>query len=97
MIKLLVAQNVPVYFYVLNTTVEAFQLPEWRKYPHNGEHYFLSGAPFMDIGFFPRFPKLERTMWTDNDRNMSHFFMKTYSDFARFGYVIKKIVFLLKI
>lgn len=84
-IKLLVAQNVPVYFYVLNTTVEALQLPEWRKYPHNGEFYFLTGAPFMDTEFFSRFPKLERNMWTDNDRNMSHFFMKTYSDFARFG------------
>lgn len=81
------AQKVPVYFYVLNTTVEALLFPEWRKYPHNIEQYFLTGAPFMDIEFLPRFPKLERNMWTDNDRNMSHFFMKTYSDFARFGLV----------
>jgi hypothetical protein len=27
-------------------------------------------------------------MWTDNDRNMSHFFMKAYTDFAKYGYVI---------
>jgi len=26
-------------------------------------------------------------MWTDNDRNMSHFFMKAYSNFAKYGYV----------
>lgn len=85
MIKLLVEQKVPVYFYVLNTTVEGLNLPHWRKVPHNGEHYFLTGAPFMDIEFFPRRDRLERNMWTDNDRNMSHFFMKTFSDFARFG------------
>ncbi|XP_068085418.1 cholinesterase isoform X2 [Anabrus simplex] len=85
MAKLLVEKDVPVYLYVLNTTVEAFRLPLWRKVPHNIEHYFLTGAPFMDVEFFPRKPHLERTMWTDNDRNMSHFFMKAYSDFARYG------------
>jgi len=26
-------------------------------------------------------------MWTDNDRNMSYFFMKAYSNFAKYGYV----------
>ncbi|XP_046672801.1 neuroligin-2 isoform X2 [Homalodisca vitripennis] len=85
MVKLLVERQVPVYIYVLNTTVEAFRLPEWRKYPHDIEHYLLTGAPFMDIEFFPEKPPLERTMWTDNDRNMSHFFMKAYSNFARYG------------
>nr|CAD7454821.1 unnamed protein product [Timema tahoe] len=35
--------------------------------------------------FFPRKSHLERTMWTDNDRNMSHFFMKAFTDFARYG------------
>ncbi|XP_054268687.1 neuroligin-2 [Macrosteles quadrilineatus] len=84
-VKLLVEQHVPVYMYVLNTTIEAFRFPEWRKYPHDIEHYLLTGAPFMDIEFFPAKPRLERTMWTDNDRNMSHFFMKAYSNFARFG------------
>lgn len=84
-IKLLVAQKVPVYFYVLNTTIEAFRLPEWRKVPHDSEHYFLTGAPFLDTEFLPKRARIERNLWTDNDRNMSHFFMKTYTDFARFG------------
>lgn len=69
----------------MNTTVEAFKLPEWRKVPHDAEHFFLTGAPFMDTEFFPKRLRLERNMWTDNDRNMSHFFMKTYTDFARYG------------
>lgn len=85
MVKLLVEQNVPVYWYVLNTTIEAFKLPEWRKVPHNNELYFLTGAPFMDTELFPKRLRFDRNMWTDNDRNMSHFFMKTFTDFARFG------------
>lgn len=85
MVKLLVQQKVPVYWYVMNTTVEAFKLPEWRKVPHDAEHFFLTGAPFMDTEFFPKRLRLNRNMWTDNDRNMSHFFMKTYTDFARYG------------
>lgn len=85
MTKLLVEQNVPVYMYVLNTTVEGLRLQDWRAVPHNAEHYFLTGAPFMDVEFFPKRDRLDRNMWTDNDRNMSHFFMKTFSDFARFG------------
>nr|XP_018906011.1 PREDICTED: acetylcholinesterase [Bemisia tabaci] len=84
-VKLLVSQDVPTYMYVMNTTVEALRLPEWRKYPHNIEHYFLTGAPFMDTEFFPPSAHLERNMWTDNDRNMSHFFMKAYSNFAKYG------------
>ncbi|XP_037047980.1 cholinesterase isoform X2 [Bradysia coprophila] len=85
MVKLLVEQNVPVYMYVMNTTVEGLKLQEWRKVPHDAEHFFLTGAPFMDVEFFPRRARLDRNMWTDNDRNMSHFFMKTFTDFARFG------------
>lgn len=84
-VKLLVEQNVPVYWYVLNTTVEGFKHAEWRKVPHDTEYWFLTGAPFMDTEFFPRRARLDRQMWTDNDRNMSHFFMKTFTDFARFG------------
>ncbi|KAI5750278.1 hypothetical protein M8J76_014309 [Diaphorina citri] len=84
-VKLLVEKNVPVFMYVMNTTVEAFRLPEWCKYRHNIEHYFLTGAPFMDIEFFPSKDLLRRNMWTDNDRNMSHFFMKAYTNFAKFG------------
>ncbi|KAH8325093.1 hypothetical protein KR074_010616 [Drosophila pseudoananassae] len=85
MVKLLLEQKVPVYMYVLNTTVEALNLPQWRKYPHDIERYFLTGAPFMDTEFFPKKEHLQRNMWTDNDRNMSHFFMQTYSNFARYG------------
>lgn len=83
--KLLVENDVPVYLYVLNTTIEALRLDEWRKVPHNIEHYLLAGAPFMDVEFFPSNLGFHRTMWTDNDRNMSHFFMKAYTDFARYG------------
>ncbi|XP_058446589.1 acetylcholinesterase isoform X1 [Malaya genurostris] len=85
MIKLLVERKVPVYSYVTNTTIEGLKLAYWRKVPHDIEHYLLTGAPFMDVEFFPRKARLDRLMWTDNDRNMSHFFMKTYSDFARYG------------
>ena len=69
----------------MNTTIEALKFPEWRKYPHDIENYFLTGAPFMDVEFYPKRARLDRNAWTDNDRNMSHFFMKTYTDFARFG------------
>ncbi|XP_075229827.1 carboxyl ester lipase-like protein Gli isoform X2 [Lycorma delicatula] len=85
MVKLLVDQGVPVYMYVMNTTVESLHFPEWRKYSHNIEHLFLTGAPFMDAEYFPAKPHLERTMWTNNDRNMSHFFMKAFTDFAKYG------------
>ncbi|XP_063375509.1 cholinesterase [Cydia amplana] len=85
MVKLLLEQKVPVYMYVLNTTVESYNWSLWRQYSHDIEHYFLTGAPFMDQEFFPRKQRIDRQMWTPNDRNMSHFFMKAFSDFARFG------------
>lgn len=50
MAKLLIDQKVPVYLYVLNTTIEAFNYPQWRRVPHDTEHYLLAGAPFMDVG-----------------------------------------------
>ncbi|XP_044765921.1 neuroligin-2 [Coccinella septempunctata] len=84
MIKLLVEQDIPVYMYVLNTTVESYSYPEWRKVPHDIEHYLLCGAPFMDVEFFPK-QNFTRKQWTNNDRNMSHFFMKAFTDFARYG------------
>ncbi|XP_014205534.1 acetylcholinesterase isoform X2 [Copidosoma floridanum] len=83
--KLLVENNVPVFLYVLNTTIEAFNLPEWRRVPHDIEHLLLAGAPFMDVEFFPEKLKLKRDMWTDSDRNMSYFFMKAYANFATMG------------
>lgn len=85
MVKLLIEQNVPVYMYVLNTTIESFNYPEWRKVPHDIEHYLLCGAPFLDIEMLPSRERFVRDQWTRNDRNMSHFFMKAYSDFARYG------------
>lgn len=48
--KLLVEKHVPTYLYVLNTTVEALTLPQWRSVSHNTELLWLTGAPFMDIG-----------------------------------------------
>lgn len=53
--KLLVERNVPVFLYVLNTTIEAFDLPLWRRVPHDTEHLLLAGAPFMDDGEFKAF------------------------------------------
>lgn len=106
MAKLLVEKHVPTYLYVLNTTVEALRLPQWRRVSHNTELLWLTGAPFMDVGkfvhtsfslsniinellffseFFPQKWNLKRDMWTDNDRNMSHFFMKAYANFATYG------------
>ncbi|XP_076633079.1 carboxyl ester lipase-like protein Gli isoform X3 [Colletes latitarsis] len=83
--KLLVEKRVPTYLYVLNTTIESLKLPQWRRVPHNTELLWLTGAPFMDIEFFPQKWRLKRDMWTDNDRNMSHFFMMAYSNFATYG------------
>ena len=51
-VKTLVRNRVDTYMYVQNTTVEALKLPWWRQITHNLEHYFLSGAPFMDPVFF---------------------------------------------
>lgn len=85
MVKLLIDEKVPIYMYVLNTTIESLRLDEWRKVPHNIEHYLLIGAPFMDVEFLPPKERFSRTQWTPNDRNMSHFFMKAYTDFARYG------------
>ena len=51
-VKTLVRNRVDTYMYVQNTTVEALKLPYWRQITHNLEHFFLSGAPFMDPEFF---------------------------------------------
>ncbi|XP_071872537.1 carboxyl ester lipase-like protein Gli isoform X1 [Bombus fervidus] len=83
--KVLIEKRVPTYLYVLNTTVEALTLPQWRSVSHDTELLWLTGAPFMDVEFFPQKWKLKRDMWTDNDRNMSHFFMKAYANFATYG------------
>lgn len=48
--------------YVQNTTVEALKLPWWRQITHNLEHYFLSGAPFMDPVFFSEDQQVRKTL-----------------------------------
>lgn len=35
--------------------------------------------------FFPSLNYMDKRKWTDNDRNMSHFFMKAYTNFATYG------------
>ncbi|XP_044006452.1 neuroligin-4, X-linked isoform X3 [Aphidius gifuensis] len=83
--KLLIEKKIPVYLYVLNTTVETLNLPHWNRVPHDTEYLWLTGAPFMDSEFFPDKYKIDRDKWSENDRNMSHFFMKAYSNFAKYG------------
>lgn len=39
----------------------------------------------MFAELFPSSLKLKKEMWTDNDRNMSYFFMKAYANFAHYG------------
>ena len=71
--------------YVQNTTVEALKLPWWRQITHNLEHYFLSGAPFMDPVFFPEDQRVSRHLWTEGDRNMSEFFIYAFANFSWYG------------
>ena len=59
-VKTLVRNRVDTYMYVQNTTVEALKLPWWRQITHNLEHYFLSGAPFMDPVFFSEDQQVRR-------------------------------------
>ena len=60
--KTLVRNRVDTYMYVQNTTVEALKLPYWRQITHNLEHFFLSGAPFMDPEFFS---EDQQVWWSD--------------------------------
>ncbi|XP_068200877.1 cholinesterase isoform X1 [Palaemon carinicauda] len=77
--------SVPTYYYLLNTTVEALKLPFWREIPNNIEYYFISGAPFMDPDFYPENFRVSRNQWGEGDRNMSHFMMKAFANFAKWG------------
>ena len=61
-VKTLVRNRVDTYMYVQNTTVEALKLPWWRQITHNLEHYFLSGAPFMDPVFFSEDQQVRKTL-----------------------------------
>ena len=85
LVKTLVRNGVDTYMYVQNTTVEALRLPWWRKITHNLEHYFLTGAPFMDSDFFPQNEQVSRELWTEGDRNMSQFFIYAFANFSWYG------------
>lgn len=39
------------------------------------------------IEFYSEDLKVERKQWTEDDRRMSEFFMKSLANFARYGYV----------
>ena len=86
MAKLLLKNNVKVYYYVLNYTIEALALSEWNAVPHDSEYFLASGAPFLDSKFFPSIPfNVKNVKWSEADRNMSQFFMESWSKFARYG------------
>jgi len=89
-VKTLVRNRVDTFTYVQNTTVEALRLPWWRHITHNLEHYFLSGAPFMDPVFFPEDRQISRHLWTESDRNMSEFFIFALSNFSWYGHPTPK-------
>lgn len=42
----------------------------------------------MDPKLFPSHLQLEEAKWTEADRNLSHFFMASWANFAKTGYVI---------
>jgi neuroligin len=49
------------------------------------EYYLLSGAPFMDPEFYPERVRIDRSAWTEGDRNMSNFFMTSVANMAYYG------------
>lgn len=55
--------------------------------PNNIEYYFVFGAPFMDPEFFPESIRVARNLWSEGDRNISEFMMKTFVNFAKWGWV----------
>lgn len=42
----------------------------------------------MDPKLYPSIYNLEDARWTEADRNLSHFFMASWANFAKKGYVI---------
>lgn len=90
-------QRVPTYYYLLNTTVEALKLPFWREIPNDIEYYFISGAPFMDPDFYPESVRVSREQWSEGDRNISEFMMKTIANFAKWGNPTQTQVQVLKV
>lgn len=84
MIKLLLKNNIKTYMYVFNYTAEGLNKPKWQGVPHDSEYLFITGAPFMDHKFYPSYLELDKADWTEADRNMSHFFMEAWANFAKF-------------
>jgi len=84
-VKLLLARGIQVHSYLLNYTLEALRLPFWREVPRGMEYYLLSGAPFMDPEFYPERVRVDRSAWTEGDRNMSNFFMTSVANMAYYG------------
>ena len=39
----------------------------------------------MDPDFYPENLRVSRNQWGEGDRNMSHFMMKTFANFAKYG------------
>jgi len=85
LVKLSLSLRLPTYQYVLNTTLEALKAPLWRQVPHNLQYYLLTGAPFMDPEFCPPDWRIERTAWTESDRNMSQLLIEAFANFAKYG------------
>ncbi|KAG0715389.1 Neuroligin-4, Y-linked [Chionoecetes opilio] len=90
-------QRVPTYYYLLNTTVEALKLPFWREIPNDIEYYFITGAPYMDPDFYPENVRVSRELWSEGDRNISEFMMKTMANFAKWGNPTQTQVEVLKV
>lgn len=85
-IKLLLARGTQVHTYVLNYTLEGLRLPFWREVSRELEYYLVSGAPFMDPEFFPERLRVDRSVWTESDRNMSLFMLTSIANFAHLGH-----------
>ena len=83
--KLLLARGIQVHSYLLNYTLEGLRLPEWREVPRSLEYYLLAGAPFMDPEFIPERLRVDRSTWTEGDRNMSNFLMAAVANMAHNG------------
>jgi hypothetical protein len=84
-VKLLLARGIQVHSYLLNYTMEGLRYPEWREVPRDLEYYMLAGAPFMDPEFIPERLRVDRSTWTEGDRNMSQFLMGAVANMAHYG------------
>lgn len=70
-----------IYIYIFHHYHTSFLL----QVPNNIEYYFVFGGPFMDPEFFPESIRVARNLWSEGDRNISEFMMKTFVNFAKWG------------